>query len=313
MRGLRFLLISFVVWFFFVSHVWALVDHDPIVITGDAGFVSGGFPGSGTVGDPFRVEGLRIVTDALHRNGVEVRDTSVYFVVRGCVIEADYIGVLVDGAADGTAMILGNVVTGRTGDGGGITLSTDGVLVLNNTCSGFIVGLHTNYADRCIFQYNNFSYNTYYGLNIRFSDDCLITRNTVVGNGGHGISLIRDSTGNMVYNNTMARNGGIGSYEWDYIYSYTISSQGCDEGRGNMWYDEETQTGNKWSDYSGEGEYLLDGSAGSVDKYPLSAEAPVVNPVDDNSGIPGFGLFSIAISLIVFGLRRAHIRNTRLG
>jgi hypothetical protein len=35
--------------------------------------------------------------------------------------------------------------------------------------------------------------------------------------------------------------------------------------------------------------------------------------VDDNSVIPGFGLFSIAISLIVFGLRRTHIRNTRLG
>ncbi|MGW8179607.1 MAG: NosD domain-containing protein [bacterium] len=308
----KFWFLPLVVLFFLVPPVWALVDHDPIVIIGDAGFVSGGFPGSGTVGDPYRIEELHIVTDALHRNGVEVRDTSAYFVVRGCVIEADYIGVNIGSTAPGTCSILDNVISGRTGDGGGINLSSDIVVVLNNTCSGFIVGVHTNYANRCIFQYNNFSYNAYHGLNIRYSDDCLITRNIVVGNGGHGIFLIRDSTGNMVYNNTVAGNGYVESYEWDDIYSYTISSQSCDEGRGNTWYDEETQTGNRWGDYSGSGDYLLDGSAGSVDKYPVSVEAPVVNPVDKSSGgIPGFGILSVAISLVLFGRCRVRSRSTR--
>ncbi len=300
MRGLRLWLIPLVALFFFIPPVGALVDHDPIVINSDAGFVSGGFPGSGTVDDPYRIEGLHIVTDALHRNGVEVRDTSAYFVVKGCVIEADYMGVNVGFTAPGTCSILDNVISGRTGDGGGINLSADGVVVVNNTCSGFVIGVHTNYADGCVFQLNNFSYNAYHGLNIRFSDNCLITGNTVVGNGGHGIFIIRDSTGNRVYNNTVAGNGGIGTYEWDDIYSYTIASQGCDEGRDNIWYDEETQTGNKWSDYSGSGDYLLDGSAGAVDKFPVAVEAPVVSPPEEPSGgIPGFGVCSIVLGLVL--------------
>lgn len=303
MRGLKLWLIPLVLLFFLVPTVGALVDHDPIVINSDAGFASGGFPGSGTVDDPYRIEGYRIVTDALHRNGVEVRDTSAYFVVRGCVIEADYIGVNVGSTAPRTCSILDNVITGRTGDGGGINLSADGVLVVNNTCSGFVIGVHTNYADDCIFQLNNFSYNAYHGLNIRFSDDCLITGNTVVGNGGHGIFIIRDSTGNKVYNNTVVGNGYIETYEWDDIYSYTIASQGCDEGRSNTWYDEESKTGNRWSDYSGSGDYILDGSAGAVDKYPLPSETPVVKPPEEtDGGIPGFSVLSVVLGALAMAL-----------
>ncbi len=48
-----------------------------------------------------------------------------------------------------------------------------------------------------------------------------------------------------------------------------------DDGEENIWYDEYCQMGNYWSDYSGEGPYLIPGSAGSVDLYPKSlADAP---------------------------------------
>jgi parallel beta-helix repeat protein len=293
--------------FLMVPPVEALVDHGAIVVEGDSGLVSGGFPGSGTRDDPYRIEGFHVVTDSLHRNGVEVRNTEAYFVVRGCLIEADYIGVLVEGAAPGTAMIVDNVVMGRAHEGGGISLSSDRVVVVNNTCSGFVVGVHTNYADGCVFQYNNFSYNTYHGLNIRYSDDCLITCNTVMGNGGHGIFIIRDSKGNRIYNNTVAGNGYIGSYEWDDIYSYDVSSQGCDEGAGNIWYDEESKTGNRWSDYTGIGEYLIDGSAGSVDKYPVSVEAPTGNPPKETGGgVPAFSVLSVVLGVLLLVIYRRY-------
>ncbi len=289
--------------FFSIVPAGALVDHDPIVINSDTGFTAGGFPGSGTVDDPYRIEGYRIVTDALHSDGVEVRGTSAYFVVRGCVIEADYIGVLVENTATGTGSVLGNVIVGRTGDGGGISLGADGVYVVNNSCSGFTIGVHTNYANGCVFHYNNFSYNAYQGMGLRYSNDCVITRNTVVGNGAHGIFIIRDSTGNRVYNNTVSGNSAIKSYQWDNIYSFTVTSQGCDEGRGNTWYDEETQTGNLWSDYDGVGDYLLDGSAGAVDRYPAAVVAPVVEPPEADGDIPGFGLLSVTFGVIFVWFR----------
>ena len=35
-----------------------------------------------------------------------------------------------------------------------------------------------------------------------------------------------------------------------------------------MWYDDDSKHGNWWDNYDGKGEYLIDGSAESVDKYP---------------------------------------------
>ena len=284
----------------FVVPAGALVDHDPIVINSDTGFTSGGYPGSGTVDDPYRIEGYRIITDSLHRNGVEVRGTSAYFVVRGCVIDADYIGVLVEHTTANTGSIVDNVIKGRTGDGGGISLGADGVSVVNNICSGFMIGVHTNYADGCVFRLNNFSYNAYHGMNIRYSDDCVVTQNTVVGNGAHGIFIIRDSTGNRVYNNTVSGNSALESYTWDDIYSLTVTSQGCDEGRGNTWYDESTKTGNQWSDYTGTGTYKIDGSAGAVDKYPITTGGQAAEPAAPSGGIPSFRLISMVFGLILW-------------
>ena len=60
-----------------------LVDHPPIVVTSDDDFAALGFPGSGTEGDPYVIQGLRIRTDGI---AIEVRDTTAYFVVRGCTL-----------------------------------------------------------------------------------------------------------------------------------------------------------------------------------------------------------------------------------
>jgi hypothetical protein len=119
-----------------------------------------------------------------------------------------------------------------------------------------------------------------------------------VGNGGHGVFIIRDSSGNLVYNNTVTGNGGIGYYEWDNLYSYNVSSQGCDEGNSNMWYCEETLTGNVWGDYRGEGVYSLDGGAYSVDKYPLATM-----DLNEESSIPSFGFLSLFVGLLVLSWR----------
>ncbi|MHA1964956.1 MAG: NosD domain-containing protein [Candidatus Thorarchaeota archaeon] len=45
-----------------------------------------------------------------------------------------------------------------------------------------------------------------------------------------------------------------------------------DDGECNFWYDEYSQQGNYWSNYTGEGPYLIPGEAGSVDLYPTSLE-----------------------------------------
>lgn len=62
------------------------VSHVPILINGDAGFTpaNGVTSGSGTALDPFVVEGWDI--DASSANGIEVRNTSAYFIIRNCYV-----------------------------------------------------------------------------------------------------------------------------------------------------------------------------------------------------------------------------------
>ena len=91
------------------------------------------------------------------------------------------------------------------------------------------------------------------------SDSCLITYNNLINNTEYGIFVETDN--NEFYNNTFIDNNLGGT------------SQAYDEGTGNNWYDTSTNTGNYWSEWSS-GSYSIDGSAGSVDLYPLS-EIPI--------------------------------------
>ena len=47
------------------------------------------------------------------------------------------------------------------------------------------------------------------------------------------------------------------------------SSQAYDSGSGNYWYDTISLEGNYWSDWNQTNGYIIDGSAGSIDLYPL--------------------------------------------
>ncbi|MHA1637356.1 MAG: right-handed parallel beta-helix repeat-containing protein, partial [Candidatus Thorarchaeota archaeon] len=58
-----------------------LVPHDPFNISSNADFVSQGWPGSGSYGEPFIIEGLSIVS--LNRC-IYISDTTAWFIIRNC-------------------------------------------------------------------------------------------------------------------------------------------------------------------------------------------------------------------------------------
>jgi len=261
-------------------------EHAPFIIDSDSDFVANGFKGSGTRDDPYVIEGLHILSRGNMSNAIEVRNTRAYFIILHCEIKADYIGILIDKVAAGTASVIGNVITGNLNTGGGIVLGANGVRVIDNNCTGLSEGIHINYANDCVIAGNHLNQNKYHGLSIRYSDGNLIVNNTVVGNGAHGIFVIRSSERNQIYNNTLIDNANIDSYDWDEIYHFEVKSQALDEGVGNTWYNEELKLGNRWSDYGGQGEYKIDGSKNFVDKYPVKiySNLPDVEPTDENSG-----------------------------
>jgi len=66
-----------------------------------------------------------------------------------------------------------------------------------------------------------------------------------------------NSVSNSIYQNSFVNNQG-------------ELSQGFDNGIDNLWYNPFIMKGNRWSDWTGVGSYLIAGSANSFDIYPLS-------------------------------------------
>ncbi len=61
--------------------------HAPIVITSNTDFVSQGWPGNGSIDDPFVIEGLFIRTQ--EGSCVQVYRTDAYFVIRDCTLDVE--------------------------------------------------------------------------------------------------------------------------------------------------------------------------------------------------------------------------------
>lgn len=104
---------------------------------------------------------------------------------------------------------------------------------------------------------NEINYNDH-GLILGHSDNCLITYNVFKENTDYAISLLYESDYNKIHHNNFIDNKS------------GATSQAEDEWENNKWYDSSTHKGNYWSDWSGSGDYEIDGNANAVDLYPLS-------------------------------------------
>ncbi|MHA1828304.1 MAG: right-handed parallel beta-helix repeat-containing protein [Candidatus Heimdallarchaeaceae archaeon] len=115
------------------------------------------------------------------------------------------------------------------------------------------------------------------GLYTEYFDNANVTYNLFKNNLGEGVYLDSGSSNISVFLNTFYHNNG-------------NLSQAYDDGIDNIFYDEVSQTGNWWSDYSGTGNYSIAGSAGSFDLYPLN------NPPVE---IAEYSLFALSLSIIL--------------
>jgi len=158
---------------------------------------------------------------------------------------------------------------------------------------------------------NQVLHNTTRGIDLTYCDDGFIINNTCVDNHYQGIT-IDDSDNTVIANNTCKRNGDCGLklrgnfIDYSAIYNileendeYGISiiadnsvihhnafignnplgtSQANDDGENNLWYEVDKLEGNYWQDYSGSGDYAIDGVGNSIDPYPLLS-TPIVDTI----------------------------------
>ncbi len=282
----------------------SLTPHDPIWITSDNGLEV--FPGTGTAEHPYLIEGYNITTTDDY--GIFIYNTTKYFIIRNCYVEAGKHGISIYEIADGTAAIINNMCnnnimgiklrdsvsstvannTCNNNDYHGIWLD-DSVssTVANNTCNNNDWhGIWLEDSDSSTVANNTCSNNNKYGIQLWYSDFCVITYNLLLENVEYGIYLeISYPRNNLIHHNTFVDNNLGGS------------SQARDEGSNNFWYDTETLEGNYWSDWSGTGSYSIDGSASS--EHTMTEHTSVESTTDENPLNFTFALLLLVVPLML--------------
>ena len=134
------------------------------------------------------------------------------------------------------------------------------VVICNNTIimGGYSTGIRLNYS-KYMFIDNNSISNNNVGIRITYCSEILISLNVINRCYYYAIDLFFDISQVVIYHNSFLNNNFKNSEE----------SQCRDNGINNIWYNEYINEGNYWSDLGMNLTYEIDGSAGSVDFYPL--------------------------------------------
>ncbi|MHA1971151.1 MAG: NosD domain-containing protein [Candidatus Thorarchaeota archaeon] len=141
---------------------------------------------------------------------------------------------------------------------------------------------------------NNTVYLNHRGILLNSTSDCLIIQNNIYNNTGVGICLDSTANRNEIFNNTFA---------------YNTPNAIC-EGTSNHW-DDQVDTGNWWSDYSGEGAYIIDEN--DQDNFPIISATTTTNGTIPNLpwffnplliGIVGGAGIIIGLIIIIENRRR---------
>ena len=271
-------------------------ESGPILIDSNGDFSTLNCTGEGTEQDPFIVSNWNITATGT-TPAIEVSSTTAYFIIKDCLIVTEYIGIFVHNIAYSTCEVTDNIIISSTGDGGGVGFyALGGCNITDNQCSNFMQGVHLNMATDCLIKGNLIQSSNYQGINIRYSHRNEISFNTIEYSAQHGVALVGTSYENIVFQNGFCNNSQEEEYLIDGERTGTINSQGYDEGSNNIWYDEETKTGNRWTDYEGRGTYTIDGPANTEDKYPVIYSA-------DESASAGYNsIITITITIGSFSI-----------
>lgn len=286
------------------SDLSAYTEHDVIVIRNNSDFETQGWPGTGTKGDPYIIEDLLIATSESDTMCIDIRDTTVHFVIRNCFLYGKHgqwdFGLHIWDSFNGIiekCTVTENGIYLRDSDNMTITnnliyqTTEEALLVVrgrylnitSNIVHGCKSGMHINsrgggrttYVNSFIAIFNNTIYgcdstnSRSDGLSISNADYVNIQNNSIYGNKGldaYGIWLDYDAERTHINHNWIGWNLGGNTYDVEGIKN------------DNNW------TANWYSDYDSElGYYIIAGDGNSDYNASLWTydETPAVNQPDD--------------------------------
>lgn len=256
-----------------IADMGIFINRGSISISSDSQFTSQGFPGTGTINDPYWIVGFNITEPS--GTLISVSGTTDYFRITNCILNGM--------ASTGTGISFSNVMHGtiennkilKNSDGIVFIYSHDNVIHNNSVSDSVYVGIRIGIGGTTGDNYdNNISMNTVFdnseaGIGIYSNNHHNnIFKNTVFNNGA-GIGFQSNSVDNIIQENLLYDNNGLGLY-FSSSNSNTIrfndflGNTAADDSLNNV-FDQ-----NYWSDWTGSGSYTIDGSAGNQDPSPLT-------------------------------------------
>ncbi len=258
------------------------IPKDPIQIFSDNDFSSQGFPGSGTIDDPYRIEGFNI--SAPSGDLLAIRETSVYFIIKNNYLDGlgtAWVGILFYTVLHG--IIENNLVKNFEALGIGLYFSSNNTIVKNSASNCGITGIRLesssdnnfvsnntafNNADEGIWVGNeshnntiiqNALYDNNYGIILGTDLNTGADRNTIalnnINNNRNGIAITAGSDNNNISRNELVNNQYFAvqfdqtstnnSFKWNNLYNNNQGgyTQARDEGVNNI------VTENYWADW----------------------------------------------------------------
>ena len=266
-----------------VNSKQSYIDHAPIYINSDDDFESLGFQGNGTLDDPYIIENLRIETE--NNNGIFIEFTTKSYIIRNCFIDALSSSIYI---ADMTSTFkIENNILISTYNGIFISEAYDSIIYNNTFVESkiHIVSGHFLEIENCTFFHTidesiliessndisitgNTFISSYEGITFKNVDNSIIETNSFFYTTNYSIFLDYQSEVNYIFRNKFLKNEA------------NSFSQAYDAGTGNEWQNTTISEGNYWSDWSGVGDYLIDGPTGNYDSDPL-----IFNYIDTNKPI----------------------------
>ncbi|MCE7748574.1 MAG: hypothetical protein GPJ51_09245 [Candidatus Heimdallarchaeota archaeon] len=173
-----------------------------------------------------------------------------------------------------------------------------------------IAGIFMNIVSYADIINNTFEANEKNNLLVINSENLQISNNSFIGSEVFGLELQSTINTNITYN-TIQQHPSFGIvldvavsniiiHHNHFIDNNIGNSQASDSGANNIWFDTTTNEGNWWNNWYG-GDYVIAGTASSVDPYPLGT--PLIVP--ELSQKIGLVFFLTSISIIILVIRRS--------
>jgi parallel beta-helix repeat protein len=294
--------------------VRALTPHSPIYIDGNDNFTlaNGVTSGSGMENDPYIIENWDI--NAENANGIDVENTTAYFVIRNCYVHDgnDYLhyGIYFDNVRNGG---IGNNLVENNWLAGIILEYSNNNVIANNTCKiNFDKGISLEHSSNNAISNNicenNYNYNIWVVLG---SDNNTIDNNTCSGGSSFCIA-IQLSSNNILLNNS-SENNNIGIF-LNNSDNTVLDNNICsgNEGAGITIRDSNnnTLTKNTLSRNKGIGIYLWDSNNNSlINNTCLNNGDGIYLIISGNDILDNNTLENNQFSFGVYGLDKAHFEH----